>query len=290
MRVIFLFLKGKRPVSLIGFSLGARVIYYCLQELANDQGSVVILSPIYRLILPCIEMNINAVIASTLSIALSSGSEGVVEDVVLLGAPVDGSKKAWEKMTRVVAGKIVNGYCRWTEYCFAKKKQTKKNTFKLVVFRLFRCLVPLFSMEFYYCMCISTYQRRLASGILVQKFSCTTLCCWATASRHPGSPYNQCGSIIRGESDLIFKLDLRKRPKLVICYVHMVQPKMFLLCFFFCLFPAYFQILSAFSVRAVEITSICLFWFVLHPCGIFTFVNYFQTAQSVYYLCRHRHC
>ncbi|KAE8293147.1 Transmembrane and coiled-coil domain-containing protein 4 [Larimichthys crocea] len=69
--------QGKRPVSLIGFSLGARVIYYCLQELANDQGS-----------------------------------EGVVEDVVLLGAPVDGTEKAWERMTRVVAGKIVNGYCR----------------------------------------------------------------------------------------------------------------------------------------------------------------------------------
>ncbi|XP_035513293.1 transmembrane and coiled-coil domain-containing protein 4 [Morone saxatilis] len=69
--------QGKRPVSLIGFSLGARVIYYCLQELANDQGS-----------------------------------EGVVEDVVLLGAPVDGSEKAWEKMTKVVAGRIVNGYCR----------------------------------------------------------------------------------------------------------------------------------------------------------------------------------
>lgn len=42
----------------------------------------------------------------------SSGSEGVVEDVVLLGAPVEGSEKAWERMTRVVAGKIVNGYCR----------------------------------------------------------------------------------------------------------------------------------------------------------------------------------
>ncbi|XP_054651012.1 transmembrane and coiled-coil domain-containing protein 4 isoform X2 [Dunckerocampus dactyliophorus] len=69
--------QGKRPVSLIGFSLGARVIYFCLQELANDQGS-----------------------------------EGVVEDVVLLGAPVDGSEKAWERITRVVAGKIVNGYCR----------------------------------------------------------------------------------------------------------------------------------------------------------------------------------
>ncbi|XP_029362554.1 transmembrane and coiled-coil domain-containing protein 4 isoform X2 [Echeneis naucrates] len=69
--------QGKRPVSLIGFSLGARVIYYCLQELANDQGS-----------------------------------EGVVEDVVLLGAPVDGSEKPWERMAKVVAGKIVNGYCR----------------------------------------------------------------------------------------------------------------------------------------------------------------------------------
>ncbi|XP_037136848.1 transmembrane and coiled-coil domain-containing protein 4 [Syngnathus acus] len=69
--------QGKRPVSLIGFSLGARVIYFCLQELANDQGS-----------------------------------EGVVEDVVLLGAPVDGSEKAWMRITKVVAGKIVNGYCR----------------------------------------------------------------------------------------------------------------------------------------------------------------------------------
>ncbi|XP_036389723.1 transmembrane and coiled-coil domain-containing protein 4 [Megalops cyprinoides] len=69
--------QGKRPVSLIGFSLGARVIYFCLQELAND-----------------------------------TGSEGVVEDAILLGAPVDGSAKQWERMSRVVAGKIVNGYCR----------------------------------------------------------------------------------------------------------------------------------------------------------------------------------
>ncbi|CAG6021101.1 unnamed protein product [Menidia menidia] len=69
--------QGKRPVSLIGFSLGARVIYYCLEELARDQGS-----------------------------------EGMVEDVVLLGAPVDGSEKTWERIAKVVAGKIVNGYCR----------------------------------------------------------------------------------------------------------------------------------------------------------------------------------
>ncbi|XP_029105174.1 transmembrane and coiled-coil domain-containing protein 4 isoform X2 [Scleropages formosus] len=69
--------QGKRPVSLIGFSLGARVIYFCLQELANEKGC-----------------------------------EGIVEDVVLLGAPVDGSSKQWEKLSQVVAGRIVNGYCR----------------------------------------------------------------------------------------------------------------------------------------------------------------------------------
>lgn len=45
-----------------------------------------------------------------------SGCEGVVEDVVLLGAPVDGTAQAWERMVKVVAGKIVNGYCRWERY------------------------------------------------------------------------------------------------------------------------------------------------------------------------------
>uniref|UniRef100_A0A9J7YBN4 Transmembrane and coiled-coil domains 4 n=1 Tax=Cyprinus carpio carpio TaxID=630221 RepID=A0A9J7YBN4_CYPCA len=63
---------GKWPVNLTGFSLGAHVIYFCLEELANDQGS---------------------------------------EDAVLLGAPEDGSEKAWQGLSRVVAGKIVNGYC-----------------------------------------------------------------------------------------------------------------------------------------------------------------------------------
>ncbi|NXT14336.1 TMCO4 protein, partial [Prunella fulvescens] len=69
--------QGQRPVTLIGFSLGARVIYFCLQEMAQEKDS-----------------------------------EGIIEDVVLLGAPVEGEAKHWRALTRVVSGRIINGFCR----------------------------------------------------------------------------------------------------------------------------------------------------------------------------------
>lgn len=69
--------QGRRPVTLVGFSLGARVIYFCLQELLQEKDG-----------------------------------EGIIEDVVLLGAPVEGAAKHWKPLTRVVAGRIINGYSR----------------------------------------------------------------------------------------------------------------------------------------------------------------------------------
>ncbi|XP_038603232.1 transmembrane and coiled-coil domain-containing protein 4 [Tachyglossus aculeatus] len=69
--------QGRRPVTLIGFSLGARVIYFCLQEMAREKDC-----------------------------------QGIIEDIVLLGAPVEGEAKHWEPFTKVVSGKIINGYCR----------------------------------------------------------------------------------------------------------------------------------------------------------------------------------
>lgn len=67
--------QGRRPASLIGFSLGARVIFFCLQELAQRKDS-----------------------------------EGMIGDVVLLGAPVTASVDQWKPLGRVVSGRIINGY------------------------------------------------------------------------------------------------------------------------------------------------------------------------------------
>ncbi|CAN6308315.1 unnamed protein product [Urochloa humidicola] len=70
-------LQGNRPVTLIGFSLGARVVFKCLQELA-----------------------------------LSSDNEGLVERVVFLGAPVSVKGERWEPARKMVAGRFVNVYSR----------------------------------------------------------------------------------------------------------------------------------------------------------------------------------
>jgi hypothetical protein len=69
--------QGCRPVTLVGFSLGARVIFYCLTEMARHHES-----------------------------------QGVVENAILLGAPVSGNSDDWVALTKVVAGRLVNGYSR----------------------------------------------------------------------------------------------------------------------------------------------------------------------------------
>ncbi|EIE79619.1 hypothetical protein RO3G_04324 [Rhizopus delemar RA 99-880] len=65
---------GARPITLVGFSLGARTIFYCLLELARMKAY------------------------------------GLVENVVLFGTPVSASKTQWKECTTVVSGRFVNGY------------------------------------------------------------------------------------------------------------------------------------------------------------------------------------
>ncbi|KAK1556036.1 hypothetical protein Q3G72_034898 [Acer saccharum] len=74
-------LQGNRPVTLIGFSLGARVIFKCLQCLAE-----------------------------------AGDNAGLVERVVLLGAPISINDENWEDARKMVAGRFVNVYSTsdWT--------------------------------------------------------------------------------------------------------------------------------------------------------------------------------
>lgn len=66
--------QGERPVTLVGYSLGARVIYACLLSLAKRRAF------------------------------------GLVESVILMGAPAPASTGDWREMRSVVAGRLVNVY------------------------------------------------------------------------------------------------------------------------------------------------------------------------------------
>ncbi|XP_046446039.1 transmembrane and coiled-coil domain-containing protein 4-like [Daphnia pulex] len=67
---------GRRPVTLLGFSLGARVVYFCLKELHRR------------------------------------GGRGIVQDAVLIGTPVTGNPSEWRPLLDVVAGQLVNAFSR----------------------------------------------------------------------------------------------------------------------------------------------------------------------------------
>lgn len=65
---------GVRPITLVGFSLGSRVIFSCLRELANK------------------------------------GALGLVQNVYLFGSPVVAKKEEYLRARTVVSGRFVNGY------------------------------------------------------------------------------------------------------------------------------------------------------------------------------------
>ena len=66
--------QGERPVTLVGYSLGSRVIYSCLKSLAERHAF------------------------------------GLVESVVLIGSPVPSNSENWRVMRSVVSGQVINVY------------------------------------------------------------------------------------------------------------------------------------------------------------------------------------
>ncbi|KAI0809353.1 DUF726-domain-containing protein [Xylaria sp. FL0064] len=68
--------QGERAVSLVGYGLGARVIYTCLTSLSEKRAF------------------------------------GIVENVVLFGAPCPSEIRVWTAMKSIVAGRLVNVYSK----------------------------------------------------------------------------------------------------------------------------------------------------------------------------------
>ncbi|CAO2651216.1 Nn.00g095130.m01.CDS01 [Neocucurbitaria sp. VM-36] len=68
--------QGERPVTLVGYSLGARLIFSCLQKLADRKAF------------------------------------GLIENVVLLGAPCPSDAADWRRIRAVVSGRVVNVFSK----------------------------------------------------------------------------------------------------------------------------------------------------------------------------------
>ena len=66
--------QGERPVTLIGYSLGSRLIFSCLQTLCKR------------------------------------GAYGLVESVIVLGSPTPSDAEYWRRIRSVVSGRVVNVY------------------------------------------------------------------------------------------------------------------------------------------------------------------------------------
>lgn len=78
--------QGNRPVTLIGTSLGAKLIYECLLYMNRSRAKA--------------------------SKNERSKYLGIIENVILIGAPISPDRDQLEVMSTFVSGKIVNAYCK----------------------------------------------------------------------------------------------------------------------------------------------------------------------------------
>ena len=71
-------IHGDRPVTLVGYGLGARVIFFCLLDMVTKHKP--------------------------------EEYSGIIENAVLCGAPVTSQSLVWRKLCDAVSGKLINGY------------------------------------------------------------------------------------------------------------------------------------------------------------------------------------
>ena len=90
---------GARPITLVGFSLGARVIFACLKELANR------------------------------------GAVGLVQNVYMFGTPIVAKKDEYTKVRAIVPGRFVNGYAT-NDWILGKGKDSTTTTYANIICRI----------------------------------------------------------------------------------------------------------------------------------------------------------
>lgn len=112
--------RGHRPIVLIGFSMGARLIMACLSELArihnswedgqNDKGQKPEVQ--IKASTSAVQLSPTASTPSREKTEMGSPVSGLIDTVILMGAPVSCSESSWLKARKVVAGRLVNCYSK----------------------------------------------------------------------------------------------------------------------------------------------------------------------------------
>jgi hypothetical protein len=107
-------------VSLVGFSMGARVLFMCCHELAGrgDAAHGILqdgMGHCWPALLHCSCNAVRVVLCALLSLLLA---------VVLLGCPVSASPQPWLRIRHIVSGRLINGYSS-TDYMLRFVYRTK---------------------------------------------------------------------------------------------------------------------------------------------------------------------
>jgi hypothetical protein len=109
--------SGNRPVTLIGFSMGARVIYSCLMELGKEQiewekrrGEKAETTKRSKRDSKAAKAKAAQSSDESESGTPSREPASIVQDVILMGLPYHYDKASWEVCRQVVAGRLVNCY------------------------------------------------------------------------------------------------------------------------------------------------------------------------------------
>ena len=123
---------GHRPVTLVGFSFGARIIYACLKELARSQEEWENYQELKREVANGNGTDKDKRLFGELKAEFDGMREpaSIVEDAVLMGSPNHLSLVSWRACRRVVAGRLVNCYSR-NDYILSLMFQVKRSSVNL---------------------------------------------------------------------------------------------------------------------------------------------------------------